>query len=112
MLLNIEMGATSPPFGMALFVMKGVAPPDTTMGDIYRAALPFLGLDLIATALIIAFPAIALCVAVQGKCQGLLFSDYVSISPRHRHFYRHRIRRLRAAKTLGVVTAFGCPGVA
>ena len=40
--------------------MKGVAPPDTTMGDIYRAALPFLGLDLIALALIVVFPALAL----------------------------------------------------
>lgn len=59
-LLNIEMGLTSPPFGLALFVMKGVAPPDTTMRDIYLAALPFLGCDLIAMALIIAFPSIAL----------------------------------------------------
>lgn len=59
-LLNIEMGLTSPPFGLALFVMKGVAPPDTTMRDIYLAALPFLGCDLIAMVLIIAFPSIAL----------------------------------------------------
>ncbi len=59
-LLNIEMATTSPPFGGILFVMKGVAPPDTTMGDIFRAALPFLYCDLIAMALIIAFPAIAL----------------------------------------------------
>ncbi|MBU2608769.1 MAG: TRAP transporter large permease subunit [Chloroflexi bacterium] len=46
-LLTLEMGATSPPFGLALFVMKGVAPPGTTMGDCYKAALPFLGCDLI-----------------------------------------------------------------
>ena len=59
-LLNIEMAMTTPPFGINLFVMKGVAPRDTTMGDIYRAALPFLGCDLIAMALTIAFPAIAL----------------------------------------------------
>jgi len=59
-LLNIEMAGTSPPFGLGLFVMKGVAPPDTTMGDIYRAALPFLGCDLIAMALIIAFPELTL----------------------------------------------------
>ncbi len=59
-LLNIEMATTSPPFGLALFVMKGVAPPNTTMGDIYRAALPFLYCDAIAMALIIAFPLIAL----------------------------------------------------
>jgi tripartite ATP-independent transporter DctM subunit len=59
-LLNIEMAGTSPPFGMGLMVMKGVAPPGTTMGDIYLAALPFLGCDLIVMALMIAFPKIAL----------------------------------------------------
>jgi TRAP-type mannitol/chloroaromatic compound transport system permease large subunit len=59
-LLNLEMATTSPPFGMGLFVMKGVAPKDVTMGDCYRAALPFLGCDLIAMILIIIFPQIAL----------------------------------------------------
>ena len=60
MLLNIEMATTTPPFGMNLFVMKGVAPPDTTMGDIYKAALPFLGCDLIVMILLVTVPAIAL----------------------------------------------------
>ena len=59
-LLNIEMAGTSPPFGMGLMVMKGVAPPGTTMGDIYLAALPFLGCDLIVMILILAFPNVAL----------------------------------------------------
>ncbi len=57
-LLNIEMAQTSPPFGLTLFVMKGVAPPDTTMGDIYKAALPFLACDLIVLSLMIAFPVV------------------------------------------------------
>ena len=60
MLIAIEMGTTSPPFGLSLFVMKGVAPSDTTMGDCYRAALPFLGCDVIALVLIIACPMISL----------------------------------------------------
>ncbi len=59
-LLNMEISTTSPPFGLSLFVMKSVAPPDTTMADIYRAALPFLCLDVVAMALIIIFPALAL----------------------------------------------------
>lgn len=59
-LLGLEIGVTSPPFGTALFVMKGVAPPDTTMGDCYRAGLPFIGCDLIAMVFIIAFPVLAL----------------------------------------------------
>ena len=60
MLLNLEMGSASPPFGLMLFVMKGVSPPGTTMGDIYRATYPFLAMDLIVMALIIAFPTLAL----------------------------------------------------
>jgi TRAP-type C4-dicarboxylate transport system permease large subunit len=60
LLLNIEMAVTSPPFGLVLFVMKGIAPADTTIGDIYRGALPFLGCDLIVMVLLIAFPTIAL----------------------------------------------------
>ncbi len=59
-LLNIEMATTTPPFGLSLFVMKSVAPPDTTMGDIFRAALPFLYCDAIAMVLIFVFPAITL----------------------------------------------------
>jgi len=47
-LVAIETGATSPPFGAALFVMKAVAPAGTTMNDIYRAAIPFILLDLLA----------------------------------------------------------------
>jgi len=58
--LNLEMAATSPPYGCNLFVMKEVAPPGTTLTDCYGAALPFLGCDLIVMALLIAFPAIAL----------------------------------------------------
>jgi tripartite ATP-independent transporter DctM subunit len=59
-LIAIETGATSPPFGAALFVMKAVAPKNTTMGDIYRAATPFVICDLVAIALVFAFPQIVL----------------------------------------------------
>ena len=56
MLINIEIALTTPPFGMICFVMKGVAPRDTTMTDIYRAALPFIICDIIAIGLIVLFP--------------------------------------------------------
>ena len=59
-LITMEMATTSPPFGLTLFVMKGVATPDTSMKDIYQASLPFLGCDLILLALIMAFPLITL----------------------------------------------------
>jgi tripartite ATP-independent transporter DctM subunit len=60
MLLNMEMAMTSPPFGLSLFVMKGVSPPGVTMRDIYLAAIPFLLCDLVAMVLIILFPALVL----------------------------------------------------
>lgn len=59
-LLNLTIGVISPPFGLELFVMKGVAPTDTTMGDIYKAVIPFCILDLIVMSLLIAFPQIVL----------------------------------------------------
>jgi tripartite ATP-independent transporter DctM subunit len=59
MLLALEIGYTTPPFGLLLFVMKGVAPPGTSMRDIYLSALPFIACVLILIALIIAFPALA-----------------------------------------------------
>ncbi len=60
MMLSLEMAPTTPPFGLILFTMKGVAPDDTTMQDIYAAALPFLGCDLVVLILLIAFPQIVL----------------------------------------------------
>ncbi|MCR9125176.1 MAG: TRAP transporter large permease subunit [Rhodobacteraceae bacterium] len=59
MLLALEISFTTPPFGLLLFVMKGVAPPDTTMRDIYLSALPFIGCSLLLVGLLIAFPPIA-----------------------------------------------------
>jgi tripartite ATP-independent transporter DctM subunit len=59
-LLNLEMASTTPPFGVALFAMKAVCPQDTTMKDIYLAALPFLGVDLLVMVLFLFFPKILL----------------------------------------------------
>jgi tripartite ATP-independent transporter DctM subunit len=60
MLLAIEMSGTTPPFGMLLFVMLGVAPPGTTLGQVARAAAPFLFCDLILLVLLVLYPALAL----------------------------------------------------
>ena len=59
MLLALEIGYTTPPFGLLLFVMKGVAPPGTTMRDIYLAGMPFIACVLLLILLIIAFPPLA-----------------------------------------------------
>ncbi len=60
MLLALEISFTTPPFGLLLFVMKGVAPSDTTMREIYLAAIPFIVCSLILVALLITFPSLAL----------------------------------------------------
>lgn len=60
MMLCFEMSTITPPFGMVLFTMKGVAPAGTTMEDVYKAAFPFVVCDLLALALLISFPALAL----------------------------------------------------
>ena len=58
-LINMEIGMKTPPFGMVLFVMKGVVPSKTTMMDIYRSVTPFVTIDMVAMLLIMIFPAIA-----------------------------------------------------
>jgi len=57
--LNLQMSFLTPPFGWALFFLKGVAPPGITTRDIYVGALPFVLLQMLAVALIFIFPGIA-----------------------------------------------------
>jgi tripartite ATP-independent transporter DctM subunit len=58
MILNMEIAIQTPPYGFALFYLKGVAPDDVTMIDIYRSIGPFLAIKFIVLALCIAFPSI------------------------------------------------------
>ena len=59
MLIVMEISFTTPPFGLLLYVMKGVAPPSISMGQVYAAATPFIVLEIIVLALIVLFPEIA-----------------------------------------------------
>jgi tripartite ATP-independent transporter DctM subunit len=59
-LLALEMSQTTPPFGLLLYIMLGVAPKGTTLFQVAGAAFPFLVCDAILLALLILFPAIAL----------------------------------------------------
>lgn len=53
---NLQTSFLTPPFGFALFYLRGVAPGEVSTRDIYRGALPFVGLQVAVLALIIAVP--------------------------------------------------------
>lgn len=57
-LVNMQMSFLSPPFGYALFYIKGVCPPHITMAQIFRSSFPFLGIQALGLALVILFPAL------------------------------------------------------
>jgi tripartite ATP-independent transporter DctM subunit len=59
-LLCIEMGGTTPPFGLLLYVMLGVAPPGTSLFQVANAAFPFLICDTVLILILVAFPQLAL----------------------------------------------------
>ncbi len=56
--INLQMSFLTPPFGYALFYLKGVAPEGMTMAHIYRGIIPFVVLQAIGLVLCIAFPQI------------------------------------------------------
>ncbi|MGE0717890.1 MAG: TRAP transporter large permease subunit [Alphaproteobacteria bacterium] len=58
--MNMQISYLSPPFGPAAFYLKGVAPPDITLNQIFSALWPFMGLQVVALALVIAFPDLVL----------------------------------------------------
>ncbi|MEH1918008.1 TRAP transporter large permease [Nostoc sp.] len=55
---NLQTSFLTPPFGFALFYLRGVAPPEVTTKDIYRGVIPFILLQLLVVVLIIVFPGI------------------------------------------------------
>lgn len=59
MLLTMEISLLTPPFGLLIFVMRGVAQPPPSIADVYRAALPFVLLELLVLGLIVVLPELA-----------------------------------------------------
>ena len=57
--VNLQTSFLTPPFGWALFFLRGVAPPEITTGDIYRGIVPFVLMQLLALVLVFWFPALA-----------------------------------------------------
>jgi len=56
--VNLQTSFLTPPFGFALFYLRGVAPPEIKTTDIYRGVAPFVALQLIGLTITIAFPQI------------------------------------------------------
>lgn len=54
--LNLQTSFLTPPFGFALFYLRGVTPPAVKTTDMYRGVIPFIIIQLIALAVMIAFP--------------------------------------------------------
>lgn len=57
-IVNMQMAYLTPPFGFVLFYMKGVVPPNISMGDIYKSVWPFIGLQTLCLIIIMAFPGV------------------------------------------------------
>lgn len=58
--VNLQSSFLTPPFGWALFYLKGVAPPEVGIKDIYKGVVPFIAMQALALALVFFFPQIAL----------------------------------------------------
>jgi TRAP-type C4-dicarboxylate transport system permease large subunit len=58
-LINMTVGAITPPFGNVLFILKATS-PETTLQEVYRAAVPFIFIVLLCMLLLVIFPQIAL----------------------------------------------------
>jgi tripartite ATP-independent transporter DctM subunit len=56
----MQVGYLSPPFGQAAFYLKSVAPPEISLDLIYRAMLPFIGLQIIGLIIVLSFPGVAM----------------------------------------------------
>ncbi|MCC0016483.1 MAG: TRAP transporter large permease subunit [Rhodobiaceae bacterium] len=57
--INLQTSFLTPPFGFALFYLRGVAPREVRTADIYRGVIPFIAIQILALVLIFAFPALA-----------------------------------------------------
>ena len=54
--INLQTSFLTPPFGFALFYLRGVAPPEVTTGQIYRGVIPFVGIQVLALVILAIFP--------------------------------------------------------
>lgn len=65
--INMQMSYLTPPFGPAVFYLKAVTPPDTSLSELYSAVWPFVGLQMVALVLVLFFPQLALWLPGLGR---------------------------------------------
>ncbi|WP_435101137.1 TRAP transporter large permease [Arhodomonas sp. AD133] len=58
--VNMQVSFLSPPFGPAAFYLKGVAPPEIALKDIFTSLVPFIGMQMVVLALLLFFPQLAM----------------------------------------------------
>ena len=97
----MQMSFLTPPFGMSLFYLKSVAPPEVSTVDVWKSAVPFLGLQFIGLVLCMYFPDIILWapkVFLQGligvEVQGFMTGSGDGLMPR-----RSLMERWNAGRT-------------
>lgn len=59
-LIVIQTSYLTPPMAPAIFYLRGISPPEITLRDMYRGVIPFIGLEIVAIGLVMAFPGLAL----------------------------------------------------
>ena len=59
MLITMEISLLTPPFGLLLYVMKGIAPVEVSLGQVIKSAMPFIFIELAVLALLIIAPEVA-----------------------------------------------------
>ena len=57
--INLQTSFLTPPFGFALFYLRGVAPPEVRTHDLYRGVIPFVVLQIVLLMILVAWPTLA-----------------------------------------------------
>lgn len=58
--VTLQISNMTPPFAYSIFYLKGIAPPEVTIGDMYRGAIPFIFMQVLAVTVLLLFPSLIL----------------------------------------------------
>ena len=95
--VNLQTSFLTPPFGWALFFLRGVAPPEITTGDIYRGIVPFVLMQLLALVLVFLLPG-AGDLAAQGDRLVAQSGEVATGSPQDCRDEKETLIRLRGCE--------------